>query len=203
MTPWKCAAGSLLEEHPSPGLPGVGRGSRFSSMPPGGARRLSSPTFATLRPHVSAAHAPQQSTGACRISTKTPIGNECIAQYAEVCARLRMSAPFWSPKATDRCPGCPLWPQPVPELKPLARRGLQRWAWPTSCSLRGKRRGTSPASIAVGPANRSVRTVSAPIALPRDNVAECNRLWSRSTGVSQGYWKSICKELDFQHGRWF
>jgi murein L,D-transpeptidase YafK len=56
-------------------------------------------------------------------------------------------------------------------------------------------------TIAVGPANRSIRTVSAPIALPRDNVAECNRLWSRSTGVSQGYWKSICKELDFQHGR--
>jgi murein L,D-transpeptidase YafK len=43
------------------------------------------------------------------------------------------------------------------------------------------------------------RTAIAP--LPRDNVAECNRLWSRTTGISQANWKAICKELDFQRGR--
>jgi murein L,D-transpeptidase YafK len=34
--------------------------------------------------------------------------------------------------------------------------------------------------------------------LPRDNVAECVRLWTRDTGVSQQYWTTICKQLDFQ-----
>src|SRR6202043_1027953 len=82
---------------------GVG-GSRFSSMARGGARRLSSPTFATLRTHDSADHAPQQNTRARRYQRKTPIGNECIAQYAEVCARLRISAPFYSPNVTNRSP---------------------------------------------------------------------------------------------------
>jgi hypothetical protein len=73
---------SDLASASSCGPSGLGRGSMFSSMPPGGAVRLSSPTFATLRPHVSAAHAPQQSTRTRRYQRKTPIGNECIAQYA-------------------------------------------------------------------------------------------------------------------------
>jgi murein L,D-transpeptidase YafK len=46
---------------------------------------------------------------------------------------------------------------------------------------------------------------SSPIAgaypLPRDNVAECVHLWTRGTGVSQQYWTTICKQLDFQPRR--
>ena len=58
----------------------------FTSMLPSGARPLSSSSVATLRPHVSATHLPQQSTPACQDQPKTPIGNECIAQPAEACA---------------------------------------------------------------------------------------------------------------------
>jgi murein L,D-transpeptidase YafK len=47
----------------------------------------------------------------------------------------------------------------------------------------------------------SMRTATTPIALPRDNVAECNRLWSRSTGITQENWRGICKKLDFQPKR--
>jgi len=33
---------------------------------------------------------------------------------------------------------------------------------------------------------------------PRDNVAECNRLWKQSTGTTRQDWMTICKRLDFQ-----
>jgi murein L,D-transpeptidase YafK len=51
------------------------------------------------------------------------------------------------------------------------------------------------------PMARPVRSVSTPITLPRDNVAECNRLWSRSTGIALEGWRAICKRLDFQPRR--
>jgi murein L,D-transpeptidase YafK len=54
---------------------------------------------------------------------------------------------------------------------------------------------------AARPAARPARARSAPVALPRDNVAECDRLWSRATGVSQAQWKAICRRLDFQQER--
>jgi murein L,D-transpeptidase YafK len=38
----------------------------------------------------------------------------------------------------------------------------------------------------------------AALARPRDNVAECARLWTRDTGVSRQNWDAICKRLDFQ-----
>jgi murein L,D-transpeptidase YafK len=33
---------------------------------------------------------------------------------------------------------------------------------------------------------------------PRDNVAECNRLWKPATGTTRQDWLAICKRLDFQ-----
>jgi murein L,D-transpeptidase YafK len=36
------------------------------------------------------------------------------------------------------------------------------------------------------------------ITYPRDNVAECNRLWKPSTGTARQDWMAICKRLDFQ-----
>jgi hypothetical protein len=33
---------------------------------------------------------------------------------------------------------------------------------------------------------------------PRDNVAECNRLWKPATGTTRQDWLTICKRLDFQ-----
>jgi murein L,D-transpeptidase YafK len=36
------------------------------------------------------------------------------------------------------------------------------------------------------------------VALPRDNVAECARLWKPDTGLSRQDWDGICKRLDFQ-----
>jgi murein L,D-transpeptidase YafK len=38
----------------------------------------------------------------------------------------------------------------------------------------------------------------AALSLPRDNVVECARLWTRDTGVSRQNWETICKRLDFQ-----
>jgi len=35
---------------------------------------------------------------------------------------------------------------------------------------------------------------------PRDNVAECNRLWKPSTSTTRQDWMTICKRLDFQQG---
>jgi murein L,D-transpeptidase YafK len=48
---------------------------------------------------------------------------------------------------------------------------------------------------------RHVRVAASPIAIPRDNVAECVRLWKPETRVGQQYWKEICKKLDFQPRR--
>jgi len=38
----------------------------------------------------------------------------------------------------------------------------------------------------------------ASVTYPRDNVAECNRLWKPSTGTTREDWMTICKRLDFQ-----
>jgi murein L,D-transpeptidase YafK len=48
---------------------------------------------------------------------------------------------------------------------------------------------------------RLTQRAATPLALPRDNVAECIRLWARHTGVSQEHWKAICRQLDFQPKR--
>ena len=45
---------------------------------------------------------------------------------------------------------------------------------------------------------KRARFASRRMALPRDNVAECGRLWTRGTGVSRQDWDAICKRLDFQ-----
>jgi hypothetical protein len=62
----------------------------------------------------------------------------------------------------------------------------------------------------LGPANiqkpaRSARALTAfarpgvaSMRYPRDNVAECNRLWNPSTGTARQDWMTICKRLDFQ-----
>ncbi len=47
----------------------------------------------------------------------------------------------------------------------------------------------------------SMKTAVTAATRPRDNVAECNRLWSRSTGLTQENWRAICKKLDFQSRR--
>jgi len=46
-----------------------------------------------------------------------------------------------------------------------------------------------------------VRAAASPSAFPRDNVAECLRLWKPETRVTQQYWMDICKKLDFQPRR--
>jgi murein L,D-transpeptidase YafK len=46
-----------------------------------------------------------------------------------------------------------------------------------------------------------VRAAATPSAFPRDNVAECLRLWKPETRVSHQYWMDICKKLDFQPRR--
>ena len=45
---------------------------------------------------------------------------------------------------------------------------------------------------------KRARSTSLRIAIPRDNVAECARLWTPGTGVSRPNWDAICKRLDFQ-----
>jgi murein L,D-transpeptidase YafK len=49
----------------------------------------------------------------------------------------------------------------------------------------------------LGASSSPIRTVAGVHPLPRDNVAECVRLWTRNTGVTQQYWTTICKQLDF------
>jgi hypothetical protein len=44
---------------------------------------------------------------------------------------------------------------------------------------------------------KSARTLTA-FVRPRDNVAECNRLWKPATGTTRQDWLAICKRLDFQ-----
>ena len=48
---------------------------------------------------------------------------------------------------------------------------------------------------------RFTQRAATPLAVPRDNVAECMRLWARDTSVSQEHWKAICRQLDFQPKR--
>lgn len=62
------------------------------------------------------------------------------------------------------------------------------------------RHAPAPALTAARPVARPARAPAARVALARDNVAECDRLWSQATGVSQAEWKAICRRLDFQHG---
>jgi murein L,D-transpeptidase YafK len=45
---------------------------------------------------------------------------------------------------------------------------------------------------------KRARSTSLRTALPRDNVAECARLWTPNTGASRQNWDAICKRLDFQ-----
>jgi murein L,D-transpeptidase YafK len=45
---------------------------------------------------------------------------------------------------------------------------------------------------------KRARSASLRVAIPRDNVAECGRLWTPGTGVSRQDWAAICKRLDFQ-----
>jgi murein L,D-transpeptidase YafK len=44
---------------------------------------------------------------------------------------------------------------------------------------------------------KSARALTA-FVRPRDNVAECNRLWKPATGTTRQDWLAICKRLDFQ-----
>jgi hypothetical protein len=69
---------------------------------------------------------------------------------------------------------------------------------PVTAEIRRDRRaGTAPLRRGL----RLTQRAAHPLALPRDNVAECVRLWARDTGVSQEHWKAICRQLDFQPKR--
>jgi murein L,D-transpeptidase YafK len=55
-----------------------------------------------------------------------------------------------------------------------------------------------PATVASSARAAVVRPRVAAMTYPRDNVAECNRLWKPATGTTRQDWLTICKRLDFQ-----
>ena len=67
----------------------------------------------------------------------------------------------------------------------------QTWASRPSTPLMA-----APSRVRPRPAQATV-----PVALPRDNVAECIRLWRAETRLSKRDWQGICKILDFQPKR--
>jgi hypothetical protein len=63
--------------------------------------------------------------------------------------------------------------------------------------------GIARASLRPATIARSARALTAFVGprvttYPRDNVAECNRLWKPTTGTTRQDWLTICKRLDFQ-----
>jgi len=102
---------------------------------------------------------------------QTPVVYACNGSYVVMSdAQARLA-----PQPPEECAGQPLT---------MAQSSTNR-------STRG--RGGAPANLA-----HLKRVRSTSLALPRNNVAECARLWTRDTGVSRQDWDAICKRLDFQ-----
>ncbi len=81
---------------------------------------------------------------------------------------------------------------------------------PTDCAVQTplmaeakSNQGIARASLRPATIARSARALTAFVGprvttYPRDNVAECNRLWKPTTGTTRQDWLTICKRLDFQ-----
>jgi murein L,D-transpeptidase YafK len=80
---------------------------------------------------------------------------------------------------------------PTRQAKPPAECAVQS---PLMAEARSKQ---PDARAFLRPAAKSARVLTA-FVRPRDNIAECNRLWKPATGTTRQDWLAICKRLDFQ-----
>src|SRR5262249_40922713 len=114
----------------------------------------------------------KQGYDAFEATRKAPVVHACNGSYV---VKPGAQAKSLTPQPPEQCAD-----QPVPMAQAAVRGG-----------------GTGVRT----PAGRLAQTKRARplrVALPRDNVAECARLWKPDTGVSRQSWHSICHRLDFQ-----